>query len=297
MNVPKHYTWETHAKTYVNEIKHALESLDSEKMKVAVPSDAIGGRLAKLNHFIISDIDNTLIGEQNDHLGELLELLKQHREIIGFGVATGRTIDSAKAYLKKHGVHSPDIIISSVGAEIYYGKNVHYAKGWDTHISAKWDREKIVYTLAELPFLTYQEEATQRPFKVSYNMRPGKDRLPKIHELLLRNKCRYMLIYSHDKYIDILPYRGSKGKALRYLSYTWEIPLNNFLVCGDSGNDEEMLRGEPLGAVVGNYSPELAKLKGQRNIYFAKQKFAAGIIEAIQHYKFLEKAQNRTDKR
>jgi sucrose-phosphate synthase len=58
-----------------------------------------------------------------------------------------------------------------------------------------------------------------------------------------------------------------------------------------------MLRGEPLGAVVGNYSPELAKLKGQRNIYFAKQKFAAGIIEAIQHYKFLEKAQNRTDKR
>lgn len=128
-------------------------------------------------------------------------------------------------------------------------------------------------------------------------MRPGKDRLPKIHELLLRNKCRYTLIYSHNKYIDILPYRGSKGKALRYLSYTWEIPLNNFLVCGDSGNDEEMLRGEPLGVVVGNYSPELAELKGQRNIYFAKQKFAAGIIEAIQYYKFFEKAQNRTDKR
>jgi sucrose-phosphate synthase len=97
-----------------------------------------------------------------------------------------------------------------------------------------------------------------------------------------------MLIYSHDKYVDILPYRASKGKALRYLSYKWEIPLNNFLVCGDSGNDEEMLRGETLGAVVGNYSPELAKLKGQRKIYFAKQKYAHGILEAIQHYKFIK---------
>ena len=289
MNIRKYYTWESHAKTYLKEIKHAGGSPGREKMKVAVPGDAIGKRLAKLNHFIITDIDNTLIGEQNDHLDELIDVLKKHRKTIGFGVATGRTVDSTRKYLEKFGVHSPDIIISSVGAEIYYGKNVHSGRGWAAHISAKWNRKKIVDTLKDLPFLTYQEEATQRQFKVSYNMRPGKDRLEKIHERLLRNKCRYMLIYSHDTYVDILPYRASTGKAVRYLSYKWEIPLNNFLVCGDSGNDEEMLRGETLGAVVGNYSPELAKLKGQRKIYFAKQKYAGGILEAIQHYKFIQK--------
>lgn len=293
LNVRKHYTWKTHAKIYANEIKHAVEGPGTEMMKVVEPTDAIGKRLTKLSYFIITDIDNTLIGKQNDLLDELLNVLKKYRNTIGFGVATGRTIDSARAYLEENGVHSPDIIISSVGAEIYYGKNIHAAKGWAAHISAKWDRKKIVNTLDGLPFLTYQEEVTQRQFKVSYNMRPGKDRLPKIHERLLRNKCRYTLIYSHDKYIDILPYRASKGKALRYLSYKWEIPLNNFLVCGDSGNDEEMLRGDPLGAVVGNYSPELEKLKGQRNIYFAKQKYAGGILEAVQHYKFVEKATSK----
>ena len=289
MNIRKYYTWESHAKTYLKEIKHAGGSPGREKMKVAVPGDAIGKRLANLNHFIITDIDNTLIGEQNDHLDELIDVLKKHRKTIGFGVATGRTVDSTRKYLEKFGVHSPDIIISSVGAEIYYGKNIHSGRGWAAHISAKWNRKKIVDTLKDLPFLTYQEEATQRQFKVSYNMRPGKDRLEKIHERLLRNKCRYMLIYSHDTYVDILPYRASTGKAVRYLSYKWEIPLNNFLVCGDSGNDEEMLRGETLGAVVGNYSPELEKLKGQRKIYFAKQKYAGGILEAIQHYKFIQK--------
>jgi sucrose-phosphate synthase len=290
MNVREHYTWKAHTKTYVNEIKHAVEGFDTEKMQIAVPSDAIGKRLTKLNYFIISDIDNTLIGERNDHLNELLNVLKRHRETIGFGVATGRTVDSARTFFEKYGVRSPDIIISSVGAEIYYGKNIHFGKGWAAHISAKWDREKIVNTLEDLRFLTYQEEATQRQFKVSYNMRPGKDRLPKIHERLLRNKCRYTLIYSHNKYVDILPYRASKGKALRYLSYKWNIPLNNFLVCGDSGNDEEMLRGDPLAVIVGNYSPELDKLKGQRNIYFAKQEYAGGILEGIEKYRFIERA-------
>jgi sucrose-phosphate synthase len=295
LNIRKHYTWETHAKTYVNEITQTIESLDTEKMKIAEPSDAIGKRLAKLNHFIISDIDNTLIGEQNDHLDEFLDVLKKHRKTIGFGVASGRSVDSVRAFLEKNGINPPDIIISSVGSEIYYGKNIHYAKGWATHISAKWDREKIVKTLEELPFLTYQEESTQREFKVSYNMRSGKDRLAKIHERLLRNKCRYTLIYSHNKYLDILPYRASKGKALRYLSYKWEIPLSNFLVCGDSGNDEEMLRGDPLAVVVGNYSPELEKLKGQRNVYFTKAKYAGGILEAIEKYKFLEKTQQKAN--
>jgi sucrose-phosphate synthase len=111
-----------------------------------------------------------------------------------------------------------------------------------------------------------------------------------IHERLLRNKCRYNLIYSQNRYLDILPFRASKGKAIRYLSYKWEIPLRNFLVCGDSGNDEEMLRGEPQAVVVGNYSPELEKLKGQRNIYFAKQKFSGGMLEGITRYNIVAKA-------
>lgn len=106
----------------------------------------------------------------------------------------------------------------------------------------------------------------------------------------LENKCSYNLIYSHDKYLDILPYRASKGKAVRYLSYKWDIPLKNFLVCGDSGNDEEMLRGEPMAAVMGNFSPEVAHLKGQRKVFFAKSPCAGGILEAVRHYRFVEKA-------
>jgi sucrose-phosphate synthase len=85
----------------------------------------------------------------------------------------------------------------------------------------------------------------------------------------------------------VLPLRASKGKAIRYLADKWEIPVERILVAGDSGNDEEMLRGATLGVVVGNYSPELEALRGRPRIYFAKAHFAAGILEGMDHYAFL----------
>jgi sucrose-phosphate synthase len=293
MNIGKHYTWKSHASSYMKQISRIFAEQDEEKMQVAVPSDAIGRRLAKLNYFIVANIDNTLVGDSNKHLSALLTLLQKNREHIGFGLATGRTIESATEFLKKQHIPLPDILIASVGAEIYYGKNLHHGRGWETHISAKWNRDKIVDLLADFTFLQYQPAEAQRRFKISYEIEPGKDRLAMIHERLLRNQCRYNLIYTQDRYLDILPYRASKGKAIRYLSYKWEIPLGNFLVCGDSGNDEEMLHGEPLGVVVGNYSPELNKLKGIRNIYFAKEKYSSGILEGIERYQFIKKATQR----
>jgi sucrose-phosphate synthase len=293
MNIGRHYTWKSHASSYMKQISRIFAEQDEEKMQVAVPSDAIGRRLAKLNYFIVANIDNTLVGDSNKHLSALLTLLQKNREHIGFGLATGRTIESATEFLKKQHIPLPDILIASVGAEIYYGKNLHHGRGWETHISAKWNRDKIVDLLADFTFLQYQPAEAQRRFKISYEIEPGKDRLAMIHERLLRNQCRYNLIYTQDRYLDILPYRASKGKAIRYLSYKWEIPLGNFLVCGDSGNDEEMLHGEPLGVVVGNYSPELNKLKGIRNIYFAKEKYSSGILEGIERYQFIKKATQR----
>ena len=210
------------------------------------------------------------------------------KESIGFAIATGRILESAIKYLKENKVPYPDIIISSVGSEIYYSKNNIYDRGWDSHISHKWERDKIFNILDDVDFLKYQEKQAQRKFKISYYMDPGKDRLAFIHELLQKNKCYYHLIYSHNSYLDILPYRASKGKAIRYLSYKWEILLENMIVCGDSGNDEEMLRGEPLGIVVGNYSEELEKLRGLKNVYFSERTYAGGIIDGLNYYNFIE---------
>jgi len=99
---------------------------------------------------------------------------------------------------------------------------------------------------------------------------------------------RAKLIYSHEAFLDLLPIRASKGLALRYLALKWDIAPEALLVAGDSGNDEEMLTGNTLAVVVGNYSPELEQLRDQPRVYFADAPHAWGILEGIGHYSFLQ---------
>lgn len=287
MNVRKYYTWESHAQTYTEEIRPVIEQTAAARPPAEEAGKAVGKRLTGIQQFLVSDIDNTLICDQDADRDELIQWLSDNREKIGFGVATGRRADSAVNILEQYGFPRPDVVISDVGTEIYYGEDLHYDQGWDSHIASRWDRKKIEKLLSQFNFLEIQEKAAQRKFKISYNMEPGKDRIAKIHNTLSANKLRYTLIYSHEKYLDIIPYRASKGKAIRYLSYKWELPLQRFLVSGDSGNDEEMLRGEQLGVVVGNYSPELENLKGVNKVYFSKKQCAGGILEGIRKYSFI----------
>ncbi len=288
MNVRRYYTWESHARTYTDAVIQIIdETSDTGKRpRASAAEKSVGKRLSRVDYFLITDIDNTLIGEDNSHLEELIKWLTQNRTKVGFGVATGRRADSAMEILLKHDLPRPDVVISDVGTEIYYGKDLQYDQGWDTHIARRWEPEKIRKLLAGFKFLKLQEKSAQRKFKISYDMEPGKDRIARVHDILSQEKIRYTLVYSHEKYLDIIPYRASKGKAIRYLSYKWEIPLSQFLVSGDSGNDEEMLRGEQMGVVVGNYSPELEELKGVHKIYFAKKPESGGILEGIKKYDF-----------
>jgi len=284
-NVKKFYTWEAHTDTYLNEIQKLL-SLDLSKEKTF---STVGKRLFLAEKLIVTDIDNTLLGNENQK-NKLAEIIKNSLKRIRFAVATGRTVDSAMEVLNENNVPHPDIIISSVGSEIYYNREgrLVYSKGWDAHISNQWDRRKIVNLLARFDFLTYQEEETQKKFKVSYYMEERKKNIERIRKLFYNESIKANIIFSHGQFLDILPYRASKGKAIRYLSYRWNIPYENILVAGDSGNDEEMLKGELLGVVVSNYSKELEKLRGSKRIYFAGEPFAGGVIDGLNHYNFLE---------
>jgi sucrose-phosphate synthase len=294
LNVREHYAWKAHARHYLKEIREVIKQNTPAEPDIDKTPPAIGRRLAKLNHFLITDIDNTLIGDDNSRLPELADFLRENRNRLGFGIATGRTIDSAMEILSEHDLPEPDVMITSVGAEIYYGAARYADQGWQAHLNSHWNREKIRRLLESFDFLEYQEEETQRPFKISYNMAPEKDRLTLIHDLLHKNRCRYTMVYSHEQFLDILPHRASKGKAIRYLSYKWNIPVSQIIVAGDSGNDAEMLRGDLAGVVVGNYSCELEPFRGSRKIYFAEATCAGGILEGLDHYKIRQKIAGAT---
>ncbi len=283
-NVKRFYSWRAHVEKYLKEIMQL-----PEERKVSQESFVdIGKRLFNVEKLIVTDIDQTLVGDSTA-LDELVCLLNSNKKKVGFAVATGRTIQSAISVLEENNIPIPDLIISSVGTEIYYNfaGRLIYSKGWEAHISHQWKREKIIELLSQFDYLKLQEEDTQRRFKISFFLDDSPDHLLEIKEEFAKRRLKVNIIYSKGQYLDILPYRASKGKAIRYLAYRWDIPFENILVAGDSGNDEEMLKGELLGVVVSNYSPELEKLKDRKKIYFAGSPYAGGIIEGIRYYDFL----------
>jgi sucrose-phosphate synthase len=67
----------------------------------------------------------------------------------------------------------------------------------------------------------------------------------------------------------------------------WGIPLDHILVAGGSGADEDMIRGNTLSVVVANrHHEELSELVNIDDIYFADKPYAAGVLQAIEHYDF-----------
>jgi sucrose-phosphate synthase len=281
-NVRKYYSWHSHVKKYLTTLmKETKKKYYQRNLLLKTKS-----RLPMVDRLIISDIDHTLIGDA-EGLNNFINALKKVHANVGFGIATGRRLESAIKILKKSKVQMPDIFITAVGSEINYGKSLIEDRTWQNHLNYFWEPDQVREALSEIAGLKLQEQSEQRRYKISYYL-DSKD-APSRRQIVkhLRNKrIRVKVIYSHNKYLDILPIRASKGLAVRYLAIKWGLPPERILVAGDSGNDEEMLSGDVLGVVVGNYSPELKRLRGKPRIYFAENSYANGIIEGIEHYQF-----------
>ena len=289
--VRKYYSWTTHCMRTVEQYCRLLPEHQVEKNQK--PSNqnnhmrpSFGKRLTSLTKLMITDIDNTLIGDDAS-LYQLLDLLDEHRSNLAWGVATGRSLGLTLDAMTEYNIPMPDILICSVGTEMYYGPDLRMDKGWQQHISHKWKPELIKTTLQKFDFLVFQEAEGQCSHKISYYLENKDDRLDQIRQALNDQKLRCQVIYSHKQFLDILPHRASKGKAVEYLQYKYEFLPRHVMVAGDSGNDADMLEGRARGLIVGNHSDELAYLKSAARVYFSTGEYAAGIIEGLHHYGFV----------
>ena len=289
--VRHNYSWQAHAEKTMEIIKGLLPDLpthDREQVKPSIKgrTPSFGKRLTNVQYLMITDIDNTLVGD-DESMRELFWLLQERRDHLAWGVATGRSLELTLEAMTEYNFPMPDILICSVGTEIYYGPDLRYDKGWQQYISHQWKPEDIKESLSSFDFLVFQEAEGQRSHKISYYLEEKEGRLESVKERLKEDALRCQIIYSHGQFLDILPVRASKGKAIDYLRYKFDFSPLHVMVAGDSGNDEDMISGRARGLVVGNHSEELESLRGKPNIYFSHGRYAAGIIEGLKYYGFV----------
>lgn len=287
----RHFSWEGHVITYLEQVRKVLRKNQPKRGPVI----SLKSKLPVSDRILVCDVDNTLIGDR-EALAQLLKCMHDSPRHIGFGVATGRRIESAVQVLKDWKVPMPDFFISSVGSEIHYGAKLIEDVTWRRHIDYRWEPQRAHQLLSSIPGIQLQPREQQREFKISYYIDPEK--APGIRDIVRRMRkhdIHVNIIYSHDAFLDVLPVRASKGGAVRYFADKWGIAVDHILATGDSGNDDDMLAGETLGVVVGNHSAELDKLRGRERIYFASGQYAWGIIEGIRYYDFLGSIQEQQE--
>lgn len=281
----KTYSWQNHSQQYVALIEKARE--EKNKEEVLTGDVAYGKKLSFVKYFLISDIDGTLVDEQQTTgLAELKQWINSNDSDLGFGLASGRNLELVKKAIDDYELPEPDILICSAGSEIFYTPDYEPDKGWESHISYLWKRDEIEKLLTLFPKLTLQEKAAQREFKLSYYVTKDftDEDLNSIYKLLYENKLRAKLLLTENRFLDILPFRASKGNAIRFLSNKWRMPVEKFLTAGNSGNDIDMLKGRVKGIVVANHSPEMVSLKNLKDIYFANKNLAEGVLEGLTYY-------------
>ncbi len=283
-NVARFYSWEAHALAYLEKLSDLIQQARMTSRPAPLSSAPV---VQTRTHAIFTAIDNTLLGDA-EALAEFVKVMRQHHRKVLFGISTGRRLDSVLKILKTHSIPMPDILITSLGTEIYYPPQLTTDIAWNHHIDHWWTPKVLKRIIDPLPGLTPQPRDQRSRFKVSYYY--DEHQAPSMEEILTLLRQQELSVHttlSFGQYIDFVPARASKGQALRYVANQWKIPLEQVLVNGGSGGDEDMLRGNTLGVVVASpHREELAQLNDSERVYFAKGSHASGILEAIEYYDF-----------
>jgi sucrose-phosphate synthase len=284
--VRRNYSWQAHARRYCHRISKLRDSYAPvlEKARAVKSVDERGLAL-------FTDLDHSLVGDKRA-LKRFKALIEARRRELTFGVATGRRIDSALSLIRSADIPRPEVLITSLGTRIHYGPNLAEDSYWADHIDRNWSADRVRRALADLPGLEPQDKQEQSRFKVSYFHDPAT--APSYEEIvthLRESEITANVLHSFGQFLDVIPSRASKGQALRYCAERLEIPLERILVAGGSGADDDLMRGNTLAVVVGNrHKEELSELAQVPRIYFARKPYAAGILEAIEHYDLFGRA-------
>ncbi len=284
--ISRNFSWDAHVCNYLGLMKKPAISKHSVLWSInkETETNPLGERL------VLLDLDRDLETSEVDGLSLLRERLEPSLPFNhGLGVLTGRSVKAARHRYAELHLPQPRVWISRAGTEIYYGIEEEQDRIWNSAIGRDWNREGVEHALADLTdHLVLQDAANQGPYKVSYLLKePGDSILPLLRKRLLqRGQAARPYLRCHW-YLDVLPLRASRTEAIRYLSLRWSLPLSEVLVIASQQGDGELLQGLIATVVPAKHDSCLESFKSQQRVFFASSPDISGVIEGLNHYRFL----------
>jgi len=282
-NVRSHYSWSHHVERYLSEIRKILPETKP------VRTSGSQGALIASDRWVVMDLPATIHEEPPELVQRWRQLFEDYRT--GLGIVTGMHLEEARDFIRKHDLPEPGFLISSLGAEIHYGSRDVRDDRWRQQVAARWNRGRVMEVLADTPGLKLQAEENQHAFKVSYLMdasqAPGR---MAIQRMLREKGIAAKVMVTARSFVDVVPLRGGKDVALRYLEHRWGIEPGRIFYFAGYGNDMGAVRGRNLSVIPADGDRILRQIVPRPRIYHAQGKGLAGFFEGLEHYRFLEDA-------
>lgn len=203
---------------------------------------------------------------------------------------SGRSLPSIASLLRDDPVlPDPSYIIGDVGATVVRGGSLRPIQPLQDDIAARWSGAAVVReTLKPFGDLVPQDVPQDR--RCSFVIDPERaTRIAEaLHEAVESIGCD--LLFSHGRYLDVLPKGVSKGATLRRLLALEGLEPSHVVVAGDSLNDLSLFKAGFKGIVVGNAEPALLdNVTYFDRVYRASRPGVSGIREGLRHHGFVDR--------
>jgi glucosylglycerol-phosphate synthase len=235
---------------------------------------------------LATDLDGTFLAGHSEQRLQLYSLVDRHPEIRLIWV-TGRALEAVMPLLADPSLPRPDYLVCDVGATVVDGRTLQPVQPLQARIEERWPGERRVSdAMRSFEGLRRQDVPQER--RCSYYCEPGL--LARYREAIERvaRELGCEVLYSADRYLDILPPRTNKGHTLTALARHLKLPRDRLLVAGDTLNDLSMYEAGFRGVCVGGSEPALLEATaGEHHVLHARATGCGGILEAIDHFGLL----------
>jgi sucrose-6F-phosphate phosphohydrolase len=225
-----------------------------------------------LSYLLVCDLDDTLTGDKKG-IYKFNQIASSDKFCLAY--SSGRFKSSMMSLIVKVGLVYPDVLIANLGTEIYYAPDWNKDKEWNKQITEKWNKQTV---LSHLDDMDIECQPYHKEFVIPYYA--DNEVVDKVKEKI--KHCDSKVVLTKNRFLDILPESAGKGNAAIYIGAKMGLPV---ICCGDSKNDEEMLKKSDYGILVGNAPDNLRiELSKYSHVYLAKSFHAYGVIEGLTHH-------------